>query len=52
MTQPVGKFPSKADVNLKDYILFYSDQLTHSRTLKDNTGKRTYQDGAVWVLLG
>eukprot|EP00656_Telonema_subtile_P001057 TRINITY_DN10504_c0_g1_i1.p1 TRINITY_DN10504_c0_g1~~TRINITY_DN10504_c0_g1_i1.p1 ORF type:complete len:286 (+),score=85.09 TRINITY_DN10504_c0_g1_i1:124-981(+) len=41
----IRKFPSKADVNLKDYILFYSDQLTHSRTLKDNTGKRTYQDG-------
>eukprot|EP00658_Telonema_sp_P-2_P065142 TRINITY_DN54466_c0_g1_i1.p1 TRINITY_DN54466_c0_g1~~TRINITY_DN54466_c0_g1_i1.p1 ORF type:complete len:187 (-),score=39.07 TRINITY_DN54466_c0_g1_i1:287-847(-) len=41
-------FPAKADVNLKDYILFYERQLTFHSTIRDNTGDRVYQEGVFY----
>jgi len=41
----IRKFHKNADVNLKDYVLFYANHLKSSSTLKDNTGDRQYREG-------
>merc|ERR1711865_528232 len=41
----IRNFHKNADVNLKDYILFYTSQLKAERTVKDNTGKHEYREG-------
>lgn len=42
---------SKGDINPKDFILFYKDQLTSTGTIKDNTGSRKYIEEMVFPTL-
>jgi len=42
---------AKGDINPKDFILFYEDQIQASNTKKDNTGKKEYIEEMVFPTL-
>jgi len=42
---------SKGDINPKDFILFYENQMAATQSIKDNTGTKLYLEGEVFPTL-